>query len=153
MEAFYASCGAVEGNVWSNYVWEQLVPSEAMLEQMFEEALATNTLLFAEKPDQFRDPEGTLRRAARVRASGLSRCSCLVSSGKAHGRRPSPRDNVGDSIENLHNVDSVANSVASELGLTSPRYNRIPQVDFKPDLGKTNQAASDASAQPRYSIA
>lgn len=185
MEAFYASCGAVEDNVWSNYVWEQLVPSEAMLEQMFEEALATNTLLFAEeKPNQFRDPDATLRRAARFvqvdsldaaarsrvekrTGEGLRRLEQALSDCTNYDavsmhmlamrllltymiRR---RDNVGDSIENLHNVDSAANSVASELGIDLSSLQSHSSGGHKLDLGKTNQAASDASAQPRYNIA
>ena len=52
-------------------MWEQLVPSPSVVDQMFEEIFATNALLFAEeKPNQFRDPEATLRRAARFAELG-----------------------------------------------------------------------------------
>lgn len=66
MDSFYSSNGSEPGNEWKKYVWEQLVPQPAVLENMFEKTLVANTLLFAEeKPNQFRDEEGSLRRAAR----------------------------------------------------------------------------------------
>lgn len=66
MAAFYDTKRSADAEMWSKYVWQQLTPGPEAVDKMFDEAFATNTLLFVEeKPNQFRDPELFLRLAAK----------------------------------------------------------------------------------------
>ncbi|PWY99852.1 hypothetical protein BCV70DRAFT_200757 [Testicularia cyperi] len=75
MRDFYSENATSENDadVWTGYVWSHLVPAQAGLDREFAE-LTPNTVLFIEeKPNQFRDPENRIRRAARfARTTTLS---------------------------------------------------------------------------------
>ncbi|KAN0064660.1 Phosphatidylinositol N-acetylglucosaminyltransferase GPI3 subunit [Thecaphora frezii] len=59
------------GTVWTKHVWSQLVPSPLTSDREFEEAFSPSTMLFTEeKPNQFRDPEASIRRAYASVVSG-----------------------------------------------------------------------------------
>ncbi|KAJ1020671.1 hypothetical protein NDA16_004064 [Ustilago loliicola] len=184
MATFYASQGAARDNVWSKYVWEQLVPSESMVEPMFEEALSTNTLLFAEeKPNQFRDPEAILRRAARfVQVNSLD----ATERSQIEKRTNAGLLRLQQALSNGTKHDAVSmHMVAMRLLLTQVILTRFsdsgakenlrnvekaadsiasklgidlslqPQCSGgqKLDLDQPSQADLDASARPRYNIA
>ncbi|KAI3487191.1 hypothetical protein L1887_48901 [Cichorium endivia] len=66
MAAFYDTKRSADAEMWTKYVWQQLTPDAEVVDKMFDEAFAANTLLFVEeKPNQFRDPELFLRLAAK----------------------------------------------------------------------------------------
>ncbi|SPO38010.1 uncharacterized protein PSFLO_03487 [Pseudozyma flocculosa] len=57
--------------VWAEHVWSQLVPTPDASAREFNEAFTPSTMLFTEeKPNQFRDPEATIRRAFASVVSG-----------------------------------------------------------------------------------
>lgn len=179
MTAYYGSQGAGKDYVWSKYVLEQLVPSEAMAEQMFEEALATNTLLFAEeKPNQFRDPEATLRRAARfVQVGSLD----ATESSRVEARNSASLLRLVQALSNGTKHDAVSmHMLATRLLLThvilagvvdsndgekrqeveraaswiaSKLGIDLPSLRSQLTGGRTIDLDSNASVQPRYNIA
>ncbi len=178
MAAFYSknAKNAPKGdNAWSKYVLQQLIPAPSAMGAMFEEALATNTLLFAEeKPNQFRDPEATLRRAAKFvqlqdlkpdeRTDVEKRTNeSLERLDKAVQNGNSKHDAIAMHMlamrlllthQILSNADAAANkaaeSIASALGIevaSEATFHALEESNTDPKDAKTG------AAQPRYNIA
>ncbi|CDS02102.1 uncharacterized protein SPSC_05939 [Sporisorium scitamineum] len=180
MAAFYSKKSGDAVSLWGRYVLEQLIPSSAVMDQLFQEALATNTLLFAEeKPNQFRDPEATLRRAARFvnltslepterveteqrTIRSLVRLEQASTSGTKHDAvavhmlavRLLLTHEVLAKGTATSDAERAAEAIASSLG--------IDRASIKLDSATTPKAAqpkqernsdSNASGQPRYNIA
>ncbi|SNX84651.1 uncharacterized protein MEPE_03360 [Melanopsichium pennsylvanicum] len=173
MARFYATADA-----WHKYIWQQLVPDSAVIDKMFDEALATNTLLFAEeKPNQFRDPEATLRRAAKFvdvdrldnreltileerTTENLIRLGQALSSGAKY-------DAVTMHVLGVHLVLAyqvlggtsstealqAAHSIASTLGIDVLSIGARASVKKNFSADRQTESNSDAGAQSRYNIA
>ncbi|GAC93031.1 hypothetical protein PHSY_000592 [Pseudozyma hubeiensis SY62] len=164
--------------LWSRYVLDQLIPSSAAMEELFEEALAPDTVLFVdERPNQFRDPEATLRRAARFvdlasleaaeRAAieqrttqGLVRLEEALASGTKHEavathtlamRLLLTRQLLDRDASS--DADTTASSLASRLGIDSSSFETLSPTGSRIGMVQEDKADPDASAQPRYNIA
>ena len=169
---------SASANLWEEYVVEQLMPSSAAMEELFEETFASNTLLFAEeKPNQFRDPEATIRRAARFVKLGwlepmqreemeerttrsLVRLDQALASDAKYDAvtmhmlavrllltQRILAQGAGASTE----AERAAESIASSLGIDVPSLGS--PASSKADLTQESNDDQDASAQPRYNIA
>ncbi len=179
MAAHYSS--DEEDAFWERYVFTQLFPSSAAMEQLFEEALASSTLLFAEeKPNQFRDPEATLRRAAR-----FVDLVSLESEERARYQQRMTRDlcRLATALDESPAYDSLAThvlamrlllahhalsratgsslpeaeqavrSIVAALGIDLSSIESLDTHQKKTHKEGGGHVDSDASPQPRYNIA
>ncbi|SJX62299.1 uncharacterized protein SRS1_13146 [Sporisorium reilianum f. sp. reilianum] len=180
MAAFYSSkSGGV--NLWERYALEQLIPSSVVMDQLFDEALATNTLLFAEeKPNQFRDPEATLRRAARFvdlasleskereeieqrTTRSLVRLEQASTTGEKHDavavhmlavRLLLTHELLANDAATSMEAERAAEAIATSLGIErSSMKSDSASSSLEAHLDQESKDESDASGQPRYNIA
>lgn len=180
MAAFHASRQVADpANAWDKYVRDQLFCSTVAMDQSFDQALSTNTMLFAEeKPNQFRDPEASLRRAARFINLGslnsseraeiqkqtgksLVRLDNALSSGTKFDRVAThmlamrlllTRKMLGQANETASGADRAAESIATSLGIDLSSLGLHVPTDSKAETMETIEN-SNASTQPRYKIA
>ncbi|EST08420.1 PIGA, GPI anchor biosynthesis [Kalmanozyma brasiliensis GHG001] len=180
MAAFYASDD--DDAFWERHVFTQLFPSSKSMDKLFEEALASSTLLFAEeKPNQFRDPEATLRRAARfvdlVSLEPEERARYQQRTAKDLGRLAQAlADGAGYDTVATHvlamrlllanhalseaigtssaEAQEAVQSIVSSLGIDLSSIESLDTFQKTASEGQEEAVASaDASAQPRYNIA
>ena len=172
MAAFYDTKRSSDADLWTKYVWQQLMPGQDVVDKMFDEAFAANELLFVEeKPNQFRDPELFLRLAAKHARPELLE-TALFAGLKARtanylGRlqdtlaKSPKRNEVATHLLAMHLLlthtaiagtpaapsTEAANSIATELSIDVSSL-----ADSRSENDPTRPIA-DAGTKPRYNIA